>query len=286
MSFTDISNLIFIVFILVGILYGGFYISALILLWPRLIAKHFFITRNKDIKKYKVTKITLLCIQFLIFVFSFLMLYFYSEELFADVFTAVKFAGAGFFLFQVASYWFFPMVFGMTLIGPPPRALLRELSEVWELGGSLLTVPITSMLFALFVASHIVGLVIFVVGIFIIIWLREYIPKNEIFNNELDYYIGLLRSDEQNSRVMACYAIGDIGNNKAIASLNVFLNYRLNKDGTERDIVLKVLKKIGDQETLELLQKIDPKDYKITEIIDAIRKRLTKSSGGKKCQPH
>jgi hypothetical protein len=282
---SEISALIFGIFIIGGLLFGGYYITALLFLWPRLVAKHVYLTKeHNDYKKYQRTRNTVFCAQLVLMLLGFGLSRIYSAELFSTLLIGAAIAGGGFFVLQVVvSDLLCPLMFGMPLIGPPPQSLVRELSSVWQMAGKILVVPIASVIFFLFIASNFVGIVFLLVGGIIAITLRRHTPKNEIFKDKFDHFVKELAGG-RDEFILAAYALKDIGTPEAIGALNQHLRERP-QIFFVHGVGAKVLENIGDDVTVDILSRISKGQPGISEsqyweaqnLMQDIKKRLERA---------
>lgn len=208
--------------IVVTILFGAYYVLALIFLWPRLLAKY-LTRREKDKSKMKRVKVYCLTLQLLLFAASFLGSYFCSPKLFESILRFSMIGGGGLLAFEVLVYDLFPQSTGLTLVGPPPRFLLREIGGLWT--HRILWVPTIALLFSLLLAAHFVGVLAILLGVGMALRFKDFIRRDE-YRDNIDHLINRLKDQNQKMRVLSVILLEDIGGINAIQSLISLLGQR------------------------------------------------------------
>lgn len=236
----DFLYVILTILTVVGIFFGGYYLLALVLLWPRLLAKY-LLREQKDVSRIRKKTTNLIILELFLFLASFLLSYFYSPKFFESILHLSLIAGGGLLAFEIFVYDLFPRAMGLTLVGPPPRFLLREVKDLWV--HRFIWVPAIAIFLALFIASHAVGMLALILGIIMAIRFKEFIRRDED-KDQLAYYIGNLRDEKQRSRILSVIMLGDIGGAKAVQSLTRLLGHRPYL--MEHSFAVESLGKIGD----------------------------------------
>ena len=203
------------IFIIIGLLVLPMYISTIVILWPRLIAKYFF---KYDLKRNKVNnmKNVLIFFQFSLFLLS----YFYFNKFIKSVFdtkepviliTASIVAVIVFFAsFLLEDYNFFLS----------PKILNREMPTAFA--QKLHYFEIAFITFFL-ILGNVVGFVFLIISLLVCLFLRQLIPKEEE-KERINKYIEDLKSDNQNLRIIAAIILGDIGDQRGLAPLKRLIN--------------------------------------------------------------
>lgn len=218
----ELLYVILLILTIVGFLFGSYYIVAFILLWPRLLAKYFY-KKEKDVKKIRRTKTILIILELFFCLVSFFLSYVYSFEFFQSILYLSLIAGGGVLVFEIFVYDLFPRVLGLTLVGSPPIFVIREVTVLWVV--RFFWVPTIAILFALIIASHIVGIFLLLLGIIVTIKFNKYIRKDED-TDKLDEYISSLKDEVQKDRILSAIMLGEIGDEKATQPLIKLLKHQ------------------------------------------------------------
>ncbi|MCD4830338.1 MAG: hypothetical protein K8R02_00860 [Anaerohalosphaeraceae bacterium] len=197
------------------IAWGFYYAIAVILLWPRLLAKNLSLP-NRDPDRIQKMRVLFLSIQFIFFLTSFLSIYLYSPEFFIYVFKLSLISTGVIFAAEIFVNDIIPYSLGIQLLGATPTPLVREMGTTYV--HRVMFVPIVSIVFGLLVASHVIGALAIIVGIVLRLRFKGLIKLDE-YANKVDFFIEKLQDKSQRRRILSAVVLGDIGGVKAVEAL-------------------------------------------------------------------
>lgn len=253
------------------LLFGVYHILTLVLLWPRILAKY-LLRNEKDVHKIRRTRKTLLCIQFLAFLASFLVGYFFWPGIFKYVLMSAGIGAGVVITFEVFIFHLLPIAFGGQIVRSPPKALLRETGDLWV--RRITWIPALPTMFSIFIASHVLGMVVLMFSIVLSASLRKLTNKDED-RDRLDYHINRALKDTRNSemkglkafllqdferirqaarlraRILSIINLGYIGGQEALQALARLLHSR--SYSVEQSYAAEMLGKMGDPQAMQSL---------------------------------
>ena len=255
------------------------YLTALALLWPRLIAKAAFMVNQREIDKYRKTKRELTLAQLALPVFGVLLTWAVVPRLVVPLLILAGATGGAMLLLQWLGNWIVGQVLGMRLIGRPPQAVVRELGGIYGKYGAFAVAPLTAMVVTLFIASNVFGLAMAIAGIVIAFLLREHIPRTEdTSENTIDTLVNKLDDAYAAERevVTALCTLRDLGGPEAVAALNQLLARRPKLFLKYDEIGLKVMEEIGDRRTLEILAGVRKPAPEVQSVVESLEAKFGK----------